>query len=83
MKKVLLTTSALTLLAGAAAAGVSLSGYGRIGVTYNGGTGVSATYSRFRLNITGTTQTDGGLTFGAWVRINSTQTTLSASGGTA
>ena len=32
MKKILLTTSALTLLAGAAAADVSVGGYARIGV---------------------------------------------------
>lgn len=72
MKKVLLTTTAMTLLAGAAAADVSLSGYGRIGVTYNQATATTATYSRFRLNITGTTETDGGLTFGAWTRLQTT-----------
>ena len=37
MKKILLTTSALTLLAGAAAADVNLSGYGRIGISTTGG----------------------------------------------
>ena len=36
MKKVLLTTSALTLLAGAAAADVSMGGYARIGVSNTG-----------------------------------------------
>ena len=79
MKKVLLTTSALTLLAGAAVADVSLSGYGRMGVTYSGVTGATTTYSRFRLNIVGSTQSDGGLTFGAWSRIQTTQTTTGTS----
>ncbi len=79
MKKVLLTTSALTLLAGAAAADVSLSGYGRMGIIYTGGVG-AATYSRFRLSITGSTETDGGLSFGAWARIQSTQVGPTGSG---
>ncbi len=68
MKKVLLTTSALTLLAGAAAADLSFSGTGRIGVTSTGGT--TAVTHRFRININGSGQTDGGLTYGAYVRIN-------------
>ncbi len=81
MKKVLLTTSALSLLAGAAAADVSLSGYGRIGVVYTGLFGVTTTYSRYRLNLVGSTETDGGLSFGAWTRIQSTS--FGTSGGTA
>ncbi len=76
MKKVLLTTSALTLLAGAAAADVSLSGYGRIGVRYNGVT--TTTYNRVRLNVTASTETDNGLTFGAWFRMQATNTSAAA-----
>ena len=67
MKKVLLTTSALTLIAGAAAADISLSGTGRIGVISTGGT--TAVTHRLRINFTGSGQTDGGLTFGFFSRV--------------
>jgi len=70
MKKVLLTTSALTLLAGAAAADLSMSGTGRFGVSSNSTTGITAVNNRFRINFSGSGQTDGGLTFGAYVRVN-------------
>ena len=60
MKKILLTTSALTLLAGAAAADVDLSGYGRVGVSSTGGT--STQYTRMQLDFSGSSTTDGGLT---------------------
>jgi len=59
MKKILLTTSALTLIAGAAAADVDLSGYGRVGVSSTGG--ASTQYTRMQLDISGTSATDGGL----------------------
>ncbi|NOX73383.1 MAG: porin [Alphaproteobacteria bacterium] len=68
MKKILLTTTALTMLAGAAAAEISLSGSGRIGVTSTGGT--TAVTHRFRVNFNASGETDGGLTFGAYVRAN-------------
>jgi len=76
MKKVLLTTSALTLLAGAASAGISLSGYGRIGITSTAG--VTKTYNRVRINATASTQTDGGLSFGIWERMQATNTSKAA-----
>jgi len=60
MKKILLTTSALTLLAGAAAADVNLSGYGRIGISSKDG--ASSQYTRMNMNFSGSTTTDGGLT---------------------
>ena len=68
MKKILLTTTALTMLAGAAAADISLSGSGRIGIVSTGGA-TNVTH-RFRINANASGETDGGLTFGAYVRLN-------------
>ena len=68
MKKILLTTTALTMLAGAAAADISLSGSGRIGIVSTGGA-TNVTH-RFRVNVNASGETDGGLTFGAYVRLN-------------
>jgi outer membrane protein OmpU len=68
MKKILLTTTALTMLAGAAAADISLSGSGRIGIVSKAG--VSSVTHRFRINANASGETDGGLTFGAYVRMN-------------
>jgi len=70
MKKILLTTTALTLLAGAAAADVNVSGYGRIGVSSTGGK--SAQYTRVRVNFSGSSTTDGGLTLNAQTRMQIT-----------
>ena len=66
MKKVLLTTSALTLLAGAAAADVSVSGYSRIGISNTGS--ATTNYLRNDVTFSGSTTSDGGLTFSAWTR---------------
>ena len=81
MKKVLLATSALMLVAGAAAAEVAVSGSARMGVVYNYvndtngdlavgvGDDVEAAFSsRVRINFDASGETDGGLTFGASVR---------------
>jgi outer membrane protein OmpU len=76
MKKVLLATSALVMFAGAAAAEVTVSGTGRMGVVYTNGdlsVGVgddveAAFSSRIRIIFTASGETDGGLTFGASVR---------------
>jgi len=67
MKKILLTTSALTLLAGAAAADVSVGGYARIGVSNTGS--VTSNYLRNRLTFTGSATSDGGLTLSSWQRL--------------
>lgn len=75
MKKVLLATSALTLLGGAAMAEVSVSGSARTGVVNTGG--VTAMSTRTRFNLRGSGTTDNGLTFGSFVRI---QTTTAAAG---
>ncbi len=66
MKKLLLTTTALALSAGVAAADVTLSGDARMGLIYNGDD-VQLT-SRARVTFTLTGETDGGLAFGASFR---------------
>ncbi len=71
MKKVLLATSALSLLAGAAAADVSVSGSARMGVVstkLGAAARVTATSYRMRLNFSGSGETDGGISFGAFLR---------------
>ena len=70
MKKILLSTSALTLLAGAAAADVNLSGYGRIGISTTGG--ASSQYTRMNLDFSGSSTTDGGVTLTAKTRYRTT-----------
>jgi len=70
MKKLLLTTSALTLLAGAAVADVNVSGYGRVGVSSTDGT--SSQYTRVNLNFSGSATTDGGLTMNVQTRMRAT-----------
>lgn len=76
MKKVLLTTTALSLLAGAAAADVSFSGLARFGVISTGGT--VTTQNRMRLNVVGSTEADNGLSFGAMFRMQATNTSAAA-----
>lgn len=66
MKKILLATSALTMMAGAASAEISLSGSARMGLLYNG-EDVNFT-SRARIQFTASGETDTGLAFGYSVR---------------
>lgn len=66
MKKVLFATTALVLSAGVAAAEVTVSGDGRMGVMYNGSDWNFS--SRIRAKFTMSGQTDGGLEFGGSVR---------------
>ena len=72
MRKVLLATTMFVAGASAAAAEVTISGYGRFGAEYveNRGAGLSDTIisSRLRFNIDATTETDAGVTFGARLR---------------
>ncbi len=78
MKKILFATTALVATAGVAAADVSFGGYGRFGVRYiedAAGNSDTAIASRFRLTITGTTESDNGLSFGARIRIQQTNRT--------
>lgn len=80
MKKVLLATSALVATAGMAAADVTLSGYGRFGILYVENAAVETRVeSRFRLNIDASTEADGGLKFGARVRMQSDDTAAGGS----
>ncbi len=75
MKKVLLTTSALTLIAGAAFADVSLSGSARINIQTNAGSTPAhkaLVSNRARLNVKLSGQSDGGLSFGASTRLQTT-----------
>jgi outer membrane protein OmpU len=69
MKKILLTTTALTMLAGAAAADISMSGSGRLGVSTSGG--ASTIDSRVAIKFSGSGETDGGITFGGSLGIRS------------
>ena len=85
MKKVLFATTALVATAGVAAADVTFGGYGRFGIIYSsaaGPDGIASTFgddgtgdssvdvtSRFRLQIDATPESDGGIVFGARVRI--------------
>lgn len=62
MKKVLFATTALVFSAGFAAAEVSLSGDGRMGVVYNGDDWNFSSRARVVFTLSG--QTDGGLEFG-------------------
>lgn len=70
MKKVLLATSALVATAGVAAADVNLSGLARFGILYiENAAPETRLESRFRLNVDASAEADGGLTFGARVRL--------------
>lgn len=73
MKKILFATTALVATAGVAAAEVTFGGYGRFGLIYNEGNddvGEKKTNveQRFRLTITGLTETDAGVKFEARIR---------------
>lgn len=72
MKKVLFATTALVLTAGVAAAEVTVSGDGRMGVRYDGQTATTDNEwnfnSRARVKFTLSGQTDGGLEFGGSFR---------------
>lgn len=73
MKKVLFLTTALVASASMAAADVRISGYGRFGLDYNeannGAHGSTTLTSRIRLQFDMSTETDGGVTFGARMRM--------------
>ncbi|KEO54210.1 porin [Thioclava pacifica] len=72
MKKVLFATTALVLTAGVAAAEVTVSGDGRMGVRYDGQSATTDNEwnfsSRARVSFTLSGQTDGGLEFGGSFR---------------
>lgn len=68
MKKLLITSTALVLVAGAAAAEVKVGGNGRMGVVYNGEDWNFS--SRIRASFTMSGETDGGLQFGGSFRVD-------------
>ena len=69
MKKVLLATTILALSAPLALAEVTVSGDGRMGVTYTeGAVNELAFTSRIRVAFTASGETDGGLSFGGTIR---------------
>ena len=71
MKKILLASTMLAAFATVADAetGVSLSGYGRFGLVYDGND--TFLHTRLRFNIDATTETDSGVKFGGRIRIES------------
>ena len=77
MKKLLIATTALVGTASVAAADITMSGYGRFGILWNedrtnigsGDSQENARFeNRFRLNIDGVSETDGGVRFAVRVR---------------
>jgi len=81
MKKVLLTTSALTMImSGAAFAEVKIGGSARIGIEYNGTAGAQEwdVEKRTTFNIDASTSTDNGLTLGARIRLRSDEGTAAS-----
>lgn len=79
MKKVLFATTALVLSAGVAAAEVSLSGNGRMGVVYNGAEWNFSSRARVVFTLSG--QTDGGLEFGGEFRADNAAGAANGSAG--
>ncbi len=73
MKKVLLASTMLIATGGMAAADLTFNGFGRFGLFYEGNEGAAVDETRleqrFRLNVVGTAETDGGVKFGARMRI--------------
>lgn len=69
MKKVLITTTALVMTAGVAAAEVSVGGDGRMGFESNVGSGGDLQFeSRIRISFSASGETDAGLSFGGSIR---------------
>lgn len=68
MKKVLLTSTALVLSAGIAAADVSVGGSGRMGIIDDFGSDDIGFTSRIRISFSASGETDGGLSFGGSIR---------------
>jgi len=70
MKKILIATTALVATAGVAAADVSLSGSARMGLQYDSSAATSTTLdNRVRIWFKASGETDGGLGWGAKIRI--------------
>ncbi len=80
MKKILLATTMIVATAGVAAADVTVSGSGRMGIVYAevGGTDATRIAYRLRLNFDASKETDGGITFGGRFRAQATDGTTGA-----
>lgn len=80
MKKILMASTMLVATGGMAAADITFDGFGRFGIDYNESRGSDVSASRldqrFRLNIVGTAETDGGIEFRARLRIESNDNSL-------
>lgn len=81
MKNIILATTALVATAGVAAADVSIGGYARFGAAYSNNADDWNTASRLRLQFDVSTETDGGIVFGARQRFQ-TEENLSTGGAT-
>lgn len=68
MKKLLIATSALVALTGAASAEVALTGDGRMGLVWDGDNAQFSSRVRARFNLSG--ETDSGLSFGGAFRVD-------------
>ena len=68
MKKLLIATSALVALTGAASAEVALTGNGRMGLVWDGDNAQFSSRVRARFNLSG--ETDSGLSFGGSFRVD-------------
>ena len=68
MKKLLIATSALVALTGAASAEVTLTGDGRMGLVWDGDNAQFSSRVRARFNLSG--ETDSGLSFGGSFRVD-------------
>ncbi len=77
MKKVLFATTALIATAGMASADINLGGSGRIGLLYDGSKAAGIDSIRFEkrltINVDGSGETDGGLSFGGRIRLRSNE----------
>ncbi len=74
MKKILLATTMLTLTAGVAAAEITFSGDARFGLQYREFADPNTIIEkRMTINIDGSGETDGGITFGGRIRIRSNE----------
>ncbi|MBT8153495.1 porin [Epibacterium ulvae] len=85
MKKVLFATTALIATAGVAAADITFGGFGRFGLFYDeGATGTAKETrleQRFRLTITGLTESDAGVKFEGRFRLESNENADGGAGG--
>lgn len=79
MKKILIASTALVLVAGSAMADVKISGYGRYGLKYDDAWAKKTQIDmRMRLNIDASMTTDGGVTFGGRIRLQYDENRTSA-----